>query len=150
MPPEITRLPPTGGRQRCGDRHQAVTDPGRAVVVERAARQVVDVFHTVGGPDEAMQEARNRVGGWFDPKLIDALERVSLAPEYWPIAGPVLNGTAAEHTGVNLHVFTDTPEEVGLFLTHKHIRTGEQAPDLDGWRHGQLSRLPFCSTGCSN
>ena len=47
--------------------------------------QVVDVFHTVGGPDEAMQEARNRVGGWFDPKLIDALERVSIAPEYWPM-----------------------------------------------------------------
>lgn len=37
------------------------------------------------------------------------------------LVGPVLNGTAAEHSGVNLHVFTDVPEEVGLFLAHKHI-----------------------------
>lgn len=45
--------------------------------------QVVDVFHTVGGPQDAMQEARNRTGSWFDPKLVDALERVSKNPDYW-------------------------------------------------------------------
>ena len=45
--------------------------------------QVVDVFHTVGGPQDAMQEARNRTGSWFDPKLVEALERVSKNPDYW-------------------------------------------------------------------
>jgi HD-GYP domain-containing protein (c-di-GMP phosphodiesterase class II) len=47
--------------------------------------QVVDVFHTVGGPHEAMQEIRNREGRWFDPRLVEALERVSQIPAYWPM-----------------------------------------------------------------
>lgn len=47
--------------------------------------QVVDVFHTVGGQRDALQEAQNRSGGWFDPKLIKALERVSDIPEFWPM-----------------------------------------------------------------
>ena len=45
--------------------------------------QVVDVFHTVGGLQEAMQEVRNRTGSWFDPKLVDALERISRMSDFW-------------------------------------------------------------------
>jgi HD-GYP domain-containing protein (c-di-GMP phosphodiesterase class II) len=45
--------------------------------------QVVDVFHTVGGQDEAMQEAKNRANFWFDPKLVSALEDVAVDPQFW-------------------------------------------------------------------
>lgn len=45
--------------------------------------QVVDVFHTVGGPTDAMQEARNRANSWFDPKLVSALEDIACDPEFW-------------------------------------------------------------------
>ena len=45
--------------------------------------QVVDVFHTVGGPEEAMQEARNRSGSWFDPGLVRALEQVAANEDFW-------------------------------------------------------------------
>ncbi|KAI5913412.1 HD-GYP domain-containing protein [Thauera sp. 2A1] len=45
--------------------------------------QVVDVFHTVEGPAGAMQEARARAGRWFDPRLVEALERVAARPGFW-------------------------------------------------------------------
>lgn len=45
--------------------------------------QVVDVFHTVGGQDEAMQEAKNRANFWFDPKLVCALEDIAVDPQFW-------------------------------------------------------------------
>lgn len=35
--------------------------------------QVVDVFHTAGGPEAALEEAQARRGTWFDPRLVDAL-----------------------------------------------------------------------------
>lgn len=37
------------------------------------------------------------------------------------LVGPVLRGTADEHTEINLHVFADTPEEPGLFLMEHRI-----------------------------
>ena len=37
------------------------------------------------------------------------------------LVGPVLRGTADEHTEVTLHVFADTSEEIGLFLLEKGI-----------------------------
>ncbi|NTV96681.1 MAG: HD domain-containing protein [Thiobacillus sp.] len=45
--------------------------------------QVVDVFHTVGGPASAMAEARDRSGTWFDPHLVEALERVGGIDGFW-------------------------------------------------------------------
>ena len=37
------------------------------------------------------------------------------------LVGPVLRGTADEHSEVTLHVFADTSEEIGLFLMEKGI-----------------------------
>ena len=37
------------------------------------------------------------------------------------LVGPVLSGTASEHTSVYLHVFTDVPEQVAIFLMEKGI-----------------------------
>lgn len=45
--------------------------------------QVVDVFRTSDGPDAAMCEARARAGQWFDPALVEALERVARDDAFW-------------------------------------------------------------------
>lgn len=37
------------------------------------------------------------------------------------LVGSVLSGTAHEHSDVNLHLFTDKPEEVALFLMQENI-----------------------------
>ncbi|MFQ5642210.1 MAG: hypothetical protein ACE5FQ_00765 [Thiogranum sp.] len=37
------------------------------------------------------------------------------------LVGSVLSGTAGQHADINLHLFADTPEEVGLFLMEAHI-----------------------------
>jgi HD-GYP domain-containing protein (c-di-GMP phosphodiesterase class II) len=45
--------------------------------------QVVDVFHTSGGPEAALEEAQARRGTWFDPKLVDALTAMGADAEMW-------------------------------------------------------------------
>lgn len=45
--------------------------------------QVVDVFHTSGGPRAALEEARRRSGTWFDPDLVRALEALGHDDELW-------------------------------------------------------------------
>lgn len=45
--------------------------------------QVVDVFHTVGGREAALQEARNRLGTWLDPRLVSALEDIANDSGFW-------------------------------------------------------------------
>jgi HD-GYP domain-containing protein (c-di-GMP phosphodiesterase class II) len=45
--------------------------------------QVVDVFHTSGGPDAALEEAQARRGTWFEPRLVDALARFGAEDELW-------------------------------------------------------------------
>src|SRR5690606_24097861 len=45
--------------------------------------QVVDVFHTQGGPQAALDEARLRSGRWFDPELVKAFETVAAGRGFW-------------------------------------------------------------------
>lgn len=49
------------------------------------------------------------------------------------LVGPVLIGSAGEYTEVTLHLFTDTPENVGLFLLDRAIpyKLGEQHLRID-------------------
>ncbi|MBS1145092.1 MAG: Metal-dependent phosphohydrolase, subdomain [Proteobacteria bacterium] len=49
--------------------------------------QVVDVFHTSGGPSAALDEVRGRSGRWFDPKLVEAFERVAEDDDLWGMLG---------------------------------------------------------------
>jgi HD-GYP domain-containing protein (c-di-GMP phosphodiesterase class II) len=49
--------------------------------------QVVDVFHTSGGPTAALAETRLRSGQWLDPALVAAFERVAAREQLWPILG---------------------------------------------------------------
>ena len=45
--------------------------------------QVVDVFHTTGGPEAAMFEVDQRGGTWFDPALVRALGSVGQDSTFW-------------------------------------------------------------------
>jgi HD-GYP domain-containing protein (c-di-GMP phosphodiesterase class II) len=45
--------------------------------------QVVDVFHTAGGRAAALEEVRQRAGGWFDPRLVTAFEQVAQGDAFW-------------------------------------------------------------------
>ncbi|WP_305764608.1 HD-GYP domain-containing protein [Azoarcus sp. DD4] len=48
--------------------------------------QVIDVFHTAGGPQAALDEARLRAGRWFDPELVEAFEAVA-DEAFWATLG---------------------------------------------------------------
>lgn len=51
-----------------------------------------------------------------------ALQAMRLFAQFNPrLVGSVLNGTAGEHSDVNLHLFADNPEEVALFLMEENI-----------------------------
>ncbi len=45
--------------------------------------QVVDVFHTVAGPEGALREARHRAGTWFDPQLVSQVASLAVGTEFW-------------------------------------------------------------------
>ena len=45
--------------------------------------QVIDVFHSHAGREAAIEEAARRAGGWFDPGLVAAFERVAREHSFW-------------------------------------------------------------------
>jgi putative nucleotidyltransferase with HDIG domain len=45
--------------------------------------QVVDVFFTGGSKEAALAEASSRSGQWFDPTLVDALQRLGTQDAFW-------------------------------------------------------------------
>ena len=45
--------------------------------------QVVDVFHTAGGPQAALDEVVGRSGGWFDPQLVKVFETAAKSGDFW-------------------------------------------------------------------
>jgi hypothetical protein len=59
--------------------------------------------------------------------LLQALRRAALrameilSPFSPRLVGPVLNGTAADHSAVNLHVFSDTPELIAMKLEENRL-----------------------------
>lgn len=65
--------------------------------------QVIDVFHTAGGPQAALDEIRLRAGRWFDPVLVDAFGRVAESEAFWAtlaapeVAGAILALEPASH-----------------------------------------------------
>ncbi|HEY2187602.1 MAG TPA: HD domain-containing phosphohydrolase, partial [Caldimonas sp.] len=71
--------------------------------------QVIDVFHTLGGRDAALQEARDRSGSWFDPALVRALERVDDDDAFWRTlaAAEVENAVFAMEPGAGEVVLDD-------------------------------------------
>ncbi|MFZ2268233.1 MAG: HD-GYP domain-containing protein [Azonexus sp.] len=66
--------------------------------------QVVDVFHTTGGPGAALDEIRTRSGRWFDPKLVLAFENIADDDGFWAtLASPEI-GAAVLAQEPALHV----------------------------------------------
>jgi putative nucleotidyltransferase with HDIG domain len=45
--------------------------------------QVIDVFHTADGAQAALAEVRARAGSWFDPRHVEAFERVAASAQFW-------------------------------------------------------------------
>jgi hypothetical protein len=80
------------------------------VEVEAALAERQRLFHSDSQPGrlrqlrETAREAMHMLNG-FDARLV----------------GPVLNGTADHHAIVYLHVFSDPPEQVAIFLMEQRI-----------------------------
>lgn len=45
--------------------------------------QVIDVFHTAGGPQAAINEVRGRSGSWFDPVLVGIFNDLAGDDTFW-------------------------------------------------------------------
>ena len=85
--------------------------------IEAALQDYQRLFKAASQPQRLKQlraAARHFMGVFeaFQPRLV----------------GSVLSGTAGEHSDVNLHLFTDSADEVGLFLMQEGIpfETGER------------------------
>lgn len=65
--------------------------------------QVIDVFHTSGGPEAALAEARARSGSWFDPMVVEAFGIAAADEEFWAtLASPELSARVfAEKAGMS-------------------------------------------------
>ena len=49
--------------------------------------QVIDVFHTAGGAQAALDEIQLRAGRWFDPQLVEAFGKVAVSADFWATLG---------------------------------------------------------------
>ncbi|MBK9785247.1 MAG: HD-GYP domain-containing protein [Betaproteobacteria bacterium] len=49
--------------------------------------QVIDVFHTAGGAQAALDEIQLRAGRWFDPQLVKAFGKVADSADFWATLG---------------------------------------------------------------
>jgi hypothetical protein len=114
---------------RCRDRHQF---PSNAEI-EQALRDYQQLYF---GPEHDANLHRLRTL---------ALEAMEAMQEFSPrLVGPVLSGTADQFSAIELHLFSDTPEQITFYLIDRKIpwREGEKTvryPD------GSSSRQPvFC------
>ena len=59
--------------------------------------QVIDVFNTADGREAALAEVRSRSGAWFEPRLVQAFERIASNEGFWPqLAAPDIMNTVLE------------------------------------------------------
>jgi HD-GYP domain-containing protein (c-di-GMP phosphodiesterase class II) len=49
--------------------------------------QVIDVFHTAGGAQAALDDIQLRAGRWFDPQLVEAFGKVADSADFWAALG---------------------------------------------------------------
>lgn len=65
--------------------------------------------------------------------------------EFRPVlVGPVLSGTAVQHSEVTLHLYTDDVKTLQLFLLNRHMRFEEDSRRLrrgDRWQEAPVIRL---------
>ena len=71
-----------------------------------------------------------------------ALEAMRLLDDFSPrLVGPVLSGTADRHSGICLHLFSDPPEDVAMFLLDRGI-VHDHGEARVRFRAGAHERLP--------
>ena len=82
-------------------------------------QQLIAYQRLFGGPDHQQRQQRLRQA---------ALESMDFFAEFSPrLVGAVLHGTAESHAAISLHLFSDNPEQVRLFLQRHEIPFDEQA-----------------------
>lgn len=77
--------------------------------------QVIDVFHTTGGPRAALAEARARAGSWFDPALVQAFAAAAEQAGFWQmLASPAIDTAvlALEPAGHEVPVDEDYLDDI--------------------------------------
>ena len=83
--------------------------------------------------DAALAERTRIFNRDTQPELLEALRRAAfevmrdLAPFHPRLVGDVLSGNATVHSNVELHLFSDTVEEVGITLEQLGIRHRDMA-----------------------
>ncbi len=68
-----------GGGKPDGLRGEDIPLYGRIALLA----QVIDVFHSFGGPKAVMEEIRMRSGQWFDPAMVRAFGKVAAKAQFW-------------------------------------------------------------------
>lgn len=120
----------------------------------RAARDVLGTSANLRGllPDNEQVEVEVRrhlrlFGGPEHAELLDALRRHALVlmrrlQDYEPrLVGAVLNGTATEHSDIQLNLYCDEMKDIEFFLLNEGIDFGvEEGVDEPG---GALERIHF-------
>lgn len=87
--------------------------------IEDALREHQRIFHADSQP-QLLQERREA-----------AVEAMRFLERFEPrLVGPVLEGTADAHSAVCLHLFSDTPEHVVLFLEERGVPITQQTRRL--------------------
>lgn len=77
--------------------------------------------------EEALKEYQRIFRADTQPQILEnlrqeAIKAMDFFKDFKPkLVGPVLHGTADEHSPVTLHLFAPTSEEVGLFLLHYQV-----------------------------
>ena len=102
--------------------------------IERAMLEYQRLFHADTQPQH-LQRLREV-----------ALQAMRLLQDFQPsLVGPVLHGTADQHTDVTLHVFAEPAEEVALFLLDRGIphENTERRLRVDGSTHARFPALRF-------
>ncbi len=147
-----------GGRERDRNVRTMVADAAARIVVEEAVESLAAArdkavrrlgldglrdLPTAREIEQALIDYQRLFGGETHLAAIGrlrrhAVEAMRLLAGFAPrLVGPVLSGTAGEHTPVTLHVFADRAEDVGLFLeergvpaelSERRIRPGGEAP----------------------
>lgn len=88
--------------------------------------QVIDVFHTAGGEQAALDEIARRRGRWFDPALVDAFLAVAADRRFWQtLAGSTVGAAvlalepAAHEVGLDDDYLDDIAAAFGQVVDSK-------------------------------
>ena len=118
----------------------------RAAKLKAAERLGLNGFRSLPGNAEIEAAVGNHhkiFGGDDHAAFLTTLREVALAAmrlllDFEPrLVGPVLNGTADDHSAVNLHVFADSPEMVALSLADQGFQYRSYERRLKT-RHGRF------------